>query len=79
MSRYNSVRFIKVGLDFDWFEVENWDDVENDIKLNYCDTSMNIGREDDVIIEWVNDGGKVYLKDEEEDYYEFECGFGNLI
>ena len=78
MSRFNCVRFIKVGLDFDWFEVENWDDVENHIKLNYCDTSMNIGREDDVIIEWGNDGGKVYLKDEEEDYYEFECGFGNI-
>ncbi len=52
MSRFNCVRFIKVGLDFDWFEVENWDDVENHIKLNYCDTSMNIGKEDDVIIEW---------------------------
>ena len=77
MSRFNCVRFIKVGLDFDWFEVENWDDVEYHIKTNYCESSMNEGREDEVVIEWGSKGGKVYIEGEEE--WEFECGFGNLI
>ena len=76
--KFNCVRFIKVGLVFDWFEVEDWDDVDNDIKINYCSSSMNEGKENDVVIEWNSKGGMVYLKDDEENKWEFECGYGRI-
>ena len=79
MSRFNSIRFIKDSLEFNWVNVDDWDDVDNDIKLHYCASSMNIGREDDVIIEWMSKGGKVYLKDDKDDYQNFECGYGNIV
>ena len=49
--RFNAVKFEKNGFYFEWFAIENWDNVESDIRKNYCYTSINIGREEDVIIE----------------------------
>ena len=39
---------------------------------------MNEGKENDVVIEWKSKGGIVYLKDDEENKWEFECGYGRI-
>lgn len=78
MSRFNCVRFIKDSLDFDWFEVDDWDKVEIEIRNNFLDScGIDFSREDEVVIEWGSKGGKVYIEDEEE--WEFECGYGNIV
>tara|TARA_B100002019_G_scaffold17457_1_gene13696 strand:+ start:816 stop:1058 length:243 start_codon:yes stop_codon:yes gene_type:complete len=75
--RFNAVKFEKNGFYFEWFTVENWDNVESDIMKYYCYTNINIGREEDVIIEWNErkDGGMVFLSDGRDNKWEFICDF----
>ena len=74
---FNSVKFEKNGFYFEWFAIEDWDNVESDIRKYYCYTSINIGREKDVIIEWNErkDGGMVFLSDGRDNKWEFICDF----
>ena len=74
MSKFNSVKFIAGSLDFDWFEVKDWDKVEVHIKGNFLDScGIDTAREDEVVIEWGIKGGRVYIEGEDE--WEFECGY----
>ena len=74
---YNIVKFEKNGFYFEWFAVEDWNNVENDIKKYYCYTSMNIGREADVIVVWNEkmDSGMVFLNDNRKNKWKFICDF----
>ena len=65
------------GFYFEWFAIEDWDNVESDIRKYYCYTSINIGREQDVIIEWNErkDGGMVFLSDGRDNKWEVICDF----
>ena len=76
-NRFNSVKFEKNSFYFEWFAVEEWNNVENYIKKYYCYTSMNIGREEDVVVEWNEkmDSGVVFLSDDRDNKWEFICDF----
>ena len=76
-NRFNSVKFEKNSFYFEWFAVEEWNNVENYIKKYYCYTSMNIGREEDVFVEWNEqmDSGVVFLSDDRDNKWEFICDF----
>jgi hypothetical protein len=76
-NRFNSVKFEKNSFYFEWFAVEEWNNVENYIKKYYCYTSMNIGREEDVVVEWNEqmDSGVVFLRDDRDNKWEFICDF----
>ena len=76
-NRFNSVKFEKNSFYFEWFAVKEWNNVENYIKKYYCYTSMNIGREEDVVVEWNEqmDSGVVFLSDDRDNKWEFICDF----
>lgn len=76
-NRFNSVKFEKNSFYFEWFVVEEWNNVENFIKKYYCYTSMNIGREEDVVVEWNEemDSGVVFLSDDRDYKWDFICDF----
>ena len=76
-NRFNSVKFEKNSFYFEWFAVEEWNNVENYIKKYYCYTSMNIGREEDVVVEWNEqmDSGVVFLSNDRDNKWEFICDF----
>ena len=75
--RFNAVKFENNNFYFEWFAIEDWDNVESDIRKYYCYTSINIGREEDVIIEWNErkDGGMVFLSDGRDNKWEFICDY----
>ena len=60
---------------FNWFTIDDWSNKDLDIKLSYCDTTMNPYDENNITIQYTNEGGKVYMNDDPTDYYEFEYGY----